>query len=140
MEEIIDTPEYLQAALVKLDACDESREWANGKTYTEAWDSCDNSEWLLWLLAETDNLSPITNELLICRFAREALHLTTDPRVLACIEVREAWIIGKATDEERKAARDAAEAAVDAAGDAARIDVKAKQCNIIRELCPRPIL
>ena len=117
------------AFLCKINACQEARNWANGMDYDTAWNTCHNPGWLLFLLDAVAPLSAINNELLICAFAREVLHLTTDPRVLACIETREAWAAGTATDEERAAAGAAAWAAA-----------RAKQCAIIRELIPQPIL
>jgi len=100
-----------QTALRKLGACAPARTWAKGKDYATAWQECQNPDWLLWLLAETSNLSPRTNELLACRFAREVVHLNTDPRVLACLETRARWARGEASDSERASARAAAWAA-----------------------------
>lgn len=98
----------LQAALRKLGACEPARTWARRKDYATAWQECRNPEWLLWLLEETNSLSPRANELLVCRFAREVVHLNTDPRVLACIETRERWARGEASDGERESALDSA--------------------------------
>ena len=170
-------------ALLGMNACSEAREWADGKDYATAWDTCSNSDWMFFLIGATAPLPEMVNEQLICRFARQVVHLTDDPRVLACIEVREAWIRGEVSNEVRAAARDAARdagwaawstagyaggsaarsAARSAAGEAARSAawaaaraaaraaalgaalgardaISAVQCDIIRELVPRPLL
>ena len=140
-----DTPETLQTALKALGACADAREWAAGKTYAEAWAQCTNPKWLLWLLQSSDHLPAKTNEALACRFARMVLHLNADPRVLDCIEAREAWIRGEATDEQRAAASaaawDAASAAASAAArDAASAAAWDAQCEIIRGICSPPTI
>ena len=111
-----------QRWLHQHDACQEARTWAAGKDFATAWATCDRGDWLLWLLDCLPPLDAKLNEALVCRFAREVVHLTSDPRVLACIEVREAWIRGEATDAARAAAGAAAWAAARAAAarDAAR--------------------
>lgn len=114
------TVDQFATLLEKLDACQEARDWAKGKDLATAWTSCHQGDWLLWLLDHAAPLNPITNELLVCRFAREVQHVNPDPRVLACIETREAWARGEVSDEVRAAARDAAEDAIhDAIGDGA---------------------
>ena len=161
--------EQFAAALRGMGACDEALEWAHGMDYNTAWSTCGIPDWMLFLIGKAAPLTSIVNELLVCRFAREVVYLTADPRVLACIEVREAWARGEATDEERGAAIDAARsttratawaatraatraAAVDAAGAAAGdaagaaagaaawATARAKQCDIIRELVAQPEL
>ena len=111
--------EQFSAALHDMKACDEARKWVEGLDYNTAWKTCGNPGWMFFLIKKVAPFTVIVNELLVCRFAREVVHLTDDPRVLACIEVREAWVLGKATDEERAAARGAARgAAWDASEDA----------------------
>lgn len=105
------------AVLCKINACQEAREWTKDKDYNTAWNTCQKPAWMFFLINVAAPLTEINDELLSCRFAREVLHLNPDPRVLACIEVREAWARGEATYEERKAAIATAE---DAVNDAAR--------------------
>lgn len=106
------------ATLLKnMNACRKTRKWAKGKDLVTFWTTCHQGDWMFFLLYFATPLDPITNELLACRFAREVQHLNPDPRVLACIETREAWARGEVSDEVRDAARDAA---WDAATDAAR--------------------
>lgn len=116
------------AALRGMEACHDARKWAEGLDYNTAWSTCHNPGWLFFLIEKVIPLTLEVNDLLVCRFAREVVYLTADPRVLACIETREAWARGEATDDERSAAIDAAwdavqvdtdSAASDAASDAA---------------------
>ena len=177
--------EQFATALHGMNACHDARKWAEGLDYNTAWKTCGNPDWMFFLIDRIEPLTSIVNELLICRFAREVVYLTDDPRVLACIEVREAWVRGEATDKERVTAIDAAESAAwaaagvtawaaarAAAGDAAwaaagsaveysewaaawdtawaavgdtawaavGAAVRAKQCDIIRELVAQPEL
>ena len=99
--------EQFALALGKINACSEAREWADGLGYDTAWNTCQNPGWMFFLIYKITPLTPIQNELLICRFAREVVHLADDPRVLACIETREAWIRGEVSDEVRNDAIDA---------------------------------
>ena len=36
--------------LVKLEACEDAREWARGKTLAQAWRECVRADWMCWLL------------------------------------------------------------------------------------------
>lgn len=105
------------AVLDKINACQEAREWTKDKDYNTAWNTCQKPAWMFFLINAVVPLTEINDELLVCRFAREVLHLNPDPRVLACIEVREAWARGEVTDAQRKAVIATAE---DAVRDAAR--------------------
>ena len=68
--------------------------------------------------------------------ARHVEHLMTDPRSLAALDVAERYAKGMATDEELRAARDAAgDAARDAAGDAAGAAAEAAQKQKLIEVC-----
>lgn len=91
--------------LEKIDACQEGMDWAKGKDYATAWATCDRGDWMLQMIDDIAPLDAKINELLVCRFARQVVHLNDDPHVLACIEVREAWARGAATGMERAIAR-----------------------------------
>ena len=56
--------------------------------------------------------------------ARQVQHMMTDPRSIAALDVAERHANGNATDEELTAAREAARAAVAAAGEAAAAEAK----------------
>ena len=107
------TAPQFAAALREISACQGALEWSAGMDYNTAWNTCQNPRWLLFLLDAVAPLTAINNERLVCAFAREVLHLTTDPRVLACIETREAWANGTATRQERAAAIAAVREAAD---------------------------
>jgi hypothetical protein len=40
--------------LEKLGACSESLKWVKGKTIEQAWKTCQKSEWMIWILTQTD--------------------------------------------------------------------------------------
>ena len=193
------SPVEFANALGKLNLRPKNQIWCEKMDYKTAWWTCQNPAWLILLIEATSHLNPIANELVVCQLAREVVHLNADPRVLACIETREAWARGEASYGKRCAAMaaamgsakaafgvaldvalDAAPAAIwaaravagvsmwdtardsaratewAAAGDspwdapwdaataaataAARSTMEAKQCKIIHELIPQPVL
>jgi hypothetical protein len=99
--------------LVKIDACPDSLKWVKNKTIEEAWKTCKNPEWMLWILAKTglDLIDPL------CDMAERVLHLVPEDRQLACI-----WAISaarrRANEDELNAAAYAAETAAETATDA----------------------
>ncbi len=103
--------------LVKIDACPDSLKWVKNKTIEEAWKTCKNPEWMLWVLAKTglDLIDPL------CDMAERVLHLVPEESQLACI-----WAISaarrRANEDELDAAATAAEAIADAEGEAATED------------------
>ncbi len=40
--------------LVKLRACHEARQWVENKSLEEAWLTCEKSEWMIWVLMQTN--------------------------------------------------------------------------------------
>jgi hypothetical protein len=72
----------------------------------------------LWCLRAEPQHSAIWR-LLAVHYARQVQHLMTDPRSLAALDVAERHAHGQATDDDLRAARDAAEAAAGAASWAA---------------------
>jgi len=66
--------------LEKLKACPESLEWVKGKTIEEAWETCKNSKWMIWVLTQTDLdlIDPI------CDMAESVLHLVPEDNRLVC--------------------------------------------------------
>ncbi len=80
--------------LEKVGACQESLEWVKDKTIKQAWETCEKSNWMLWILSKTglDLVDPI------CDMAEEVLHLVTEDSKLACI-----WAISAAR---RRASKD----------------------------------
>jgi hypothetical protein len=97
------------AYLKSLHACEVACEWA--ETYADiqaAWDACERSDWMLWLLAKTADRKLVVSMACLC--ARTALVHVPDgeSRPLKAIITAEAWTRGEATIEEVRAARDAA--------------------------------
>jgi hypothetical protein len=105
--------------LHKLNVCKEALEWAAGfPSFEEAWNHCKRGDWMLWLLAKLEvDRKALT--LAACACVRLALPYTTDGRVLASIEMAEAWARGDASIEEVRSAATAAFAAALAAFDVA---------------------
>jgi len=109
--------------LRKHGACMDAVEWLGMRRAPKAaWDACERGDWLLWIAARLG----VKREIVVfaaCQCARLALKYTKDPRVLNCIETTEAWTRGKASIEDVRrdraaadaAAADAAYAAADAA-------------------------
>ena len=97
-------------------ACTDAKQWASGYADAdEAWAACQRGDWMLWYAARAG----ADRRLLVraaCACARLALPHTSDPRVLAAIEVAESWARGEATrDQVRSAASAASADAADAA-------------------------
>jgi len=63
--------EYLK----KLGACKADIEWVGHKTRQEAWNDCQEPDWMLWLIGEEKLLDNRQLRLLAADFAEEALPL-----------------------------------------------------------------
>ncbi len=89
--------------LKNLNVCDESLEWVGNKSLEQAWKTCKDSDWMIWILTKTD--LDLTDP--ICDIAERVLHLVPGDRQLACI-----WAISAAR---RRASIDELDAAFSAA-------------------------
>jgi hypothetical protein len=135
-------------------------------TLEAAWDTCVRSDWMLWLDARLDLLTPRQRAEFACRCVRETpagegtvWDLLTDDRSRRAVETAEAFMRGEATEEElreaAKAAAWAAARATAAARGAARAAwetawatweaeatswdaAQALQCRLLREIAPNP--
>jgi len=114
--------------LTKMNACKEAKVWADrwaaSGTNKTAWEACNRSDWMIWLLERTtiDQNDPRLR-LMTCDFAEVVLHLVPndEDRPRRAIKVARMFAVGEATREELAAAWDAAWAAARAAArDAAR--------------------
>jgi len=114
------TPEGFMDLLRGLGACWEAKEWADGKTLRESWNTCERGDWMLWLAARVgaDRKRLV---LAACACARLSLKYVSpgEDRPRVAIETAEKWAHGEATIEEVKAAAAAYAAAADAAAYAA---------------------
>jgi hypothetical protein len=95
-------------------------------TLEAAWDTCARADWMLWLDARLDLLTPRQRAEFACRCVRETpagegtvWGLLTDDRSRRAVETAEAFMRGEATEEELREAAKAAKAAERAAGAAA---------------------
>jgi len=135
----------LDNLLVRLDACEEAREWAKTqKNLVEAWQNCKRSDWMIWLIGRStvDRNDPKLR-LMACDFAEAVLHLVPagETRPAEAIRVARLFAAGQASREDMAAARAAARAAAwDAAGAAARAAAwdaaRDAQSDIIRKYYP----
>jgi hypothetical protein len=108
--------------LVSLGACEDAREWAKGKSFADVWNTCERSDWLLWLLAKMkDKPGWATHKQIVsaaCDCAELSLKYVEvgEERPRVAIETARKWVRGEATLEEvKKAARKADRAAYAAA-------------------------
>jgi len=102
--------------LTELGACPEAVKWAGRKTPKKAWETCKQSDWLLWIAGKLN----VDRKLLVlaaCGCARTALKYIPagEDRPRIAIETAEAWTRGEATIEQVRTAAYAAYAAADAA-------------------------
>jgi len=89
----------MKQLLIKLNACLEAREWAEGKTIEQIVEQCHRGDWLLWLAHRVDiGLQPLTLAKGHC--ANTVRHLMEDERSVKAIDVAIAFGEGKATSEE----------------------------------------
>ena len=105
--------------LLKLDACQEARDWAADKSWEEVYNTCHRGDWLLWLFKNTN-----PNDLQLLTLAKghcanTVRHLMEDERSLQAVDAAIAFGEGKISREELDAAAAAAYAAASAAASAA---------------------
>ena len=105
-----------------IDACSPAIEWVGNRALRQAWDECENPEWLLWLIghrAKTQR-QRIAIVRTACAIARRVLHLIPagEDRPRLAIEAAERWC-KEPTEVNRRAAEAAAWAAAVAAAEAA---------------------
>ena len=103
--------------LKELNACEEALEWADGKTWEECYNTCARGDWLAWLF---EKLHPGDKRRYIIagRCALTVEHLMKDESIAACDTVIK-YGRGEASEEDLRAAREAAWAAAWAAAAAA---------------------
>jgi len=119
-EEAVDAVK-MQKLLRDLGACSDAREWAKGKSLAEIWAQCGRADWLLWLIGRMEGKKGWPDRkaivLVACDCAELALPYVKagEDRPRIAIETARAWVRGEASIEEVRKARDAADAAADAA-------------------------
>jgi hypothetical protein len=56
--------------LKDLNACKPAIKWVGNKTPQEAWETCEKSDWMFWLLKEIGYENNKTLRLMACSFTR----------------------------------------------------------------------
>src|SRR5574340_86155 len=111
-----------------LEPCEEAADWLELQPDPQtAWQTCHQSDWMVWLLNELNYSDERVLRLYACWCARETpladgrrvWDLMTDERSRAAVEVAERFATGEATLKELRAASDAAWSAARAAAGAA---------------------
>lgn len=101
--------------LNELNACRGAKQWASGKTLSQAWSECHRADWMLWLLGRSSINKKIIATIAV-EFAETCVHNAKDyPAVAECITTVKKYLSGQATQEELAAARSAALAAAEVA-------------------------
>jgi len=119
--------------LLKLNACNNAKEWAENKSWEEIYNTCHRGDWLLWLFKRTnpDDLQLITLAKGHC--ANTIRHLMKDERSLKAVDAAIAFGEGKITKDELDAAyATAADADAYAAAAAAS---KAENQQLTADIC-----
>jgi len=89
----------IQQFLKQENACHPALEWAKGKTFPQIWDTCDSSEWMIWLLKHLGFPARTFQELSIL-FAESVVHLMPDESKQAIADLRR-WLNGEQVDLEK---------------------------------------
>ena len=97
--------------LIKLNACQDAKDWAADKSWKEIYQTCHRGDWLLWLFQKTN-----PNDLQLLTLAKghcanTVRHLMKDERSIKAVDVAIAFGEGKASREELDSAASAAYAA-----------------------------
>ncbi len=102
-----------------LGACQDAREWAEGKSWKEVYDSCHRGDWLLWLYVRSKdyNFQKVTLAKGLC--ANTIRHLLKDERSIKGVDAAIAFGKGEISIDELDASVVAALAASGRAADAA---------------------
>ena len=96
--------------LIKLDACEEAKDWAADKSWKEIYETCHRGDWLLWLFQKTN-----PNDLQLLTLAKghcanTVRHLMKDERSIKAVDVAIAFGEGKSSREELDSSASAAAA------------------------------
>jgi len=117
----------IQQFLKDNDACQPAQDWAKDKSLQEIWDTCDQPNWLIWLLKKLEFKTRTFQELGIM-FAESVTNLMRDERSKEAVLDLRRWLNGQQVDlmmvkRSARAARaaDAADAAYAAAYAAAGV-------------------
>ena len=121
----------------KHKACSEAIEWIkenNIQTMHEAWEKCERSDWMLWVMDELDYGTDKQLRLFAVWDARQTFTKDTDKRSIEACDVAEKFANGQATREELSAAGSAARSAAESAAWSAR----SAQATQLRKMFKNP--
>lgn len=93
----------MKELLISLQACGDAREWAEGKTWQEIYDTCYRGDWLLWLFYHTNGDRKLLT-LAKGHCANTVRHLMKDERSKKAVDAAIAYGNGEITKEELAAA------------------------------------
>ena len=142
--------------LISLGACNEAKEWAEGKSWQEVYDTCHRGDWLLWLYRRSKGYDFQKLKLAKGLCANTVRHLMKDNRSIKAVDAAISFGRGEINIDELNAAAAAADAAyaayaaaaaaadvayaayaaAAAAADAARKENQQKTADIVREVLP----
>jgi len=90
--------------LIKLNACQEAKDWVGNKTWEEAYETCPRGDWMLWLFSKTNpkDLQRLTLAKGHC--ANTVRHLMKDERSINAVDAAISYGEGKSTIEVLNAA------------------------------------
>jgi len=100
--------------LIKLNACQEAKEWVENKTWAEAYETCPRGDWMLWLFSKTnpEDLQRLTLAKGHC--ANTVRYLMKDERSINAVDAAISYGEGKSTIEVLNAAAYSASASASA--------------------------
>lgn len=89
--------------LESLGACNEAKDWANGKSWQEVYDTCHRGDWLLWLYRRSKDydFQKLTLAKGLC--ANTVRHLIKDERSLKAVDATIAFGKGEISIEDLNA-------------------------------------
>jgi len=94
----------MKVLLIKLNACQEAKDWVGNKTWVEAYETCPRGDWVLWLFSKTNpkDLQRLTLAKGHC--ANTVRHLMKDQRSINAVDAAISYGEGKVTIEVLNAA------------------------------------
>ena len=94
-------------------ACRDGVKWAseNCETLQDAWDKA-KPEWVVWLATQPGVLTERELHEFGLWCAEQVRHLMTDPRSIAALDAKRAWLDGEISDEQLKEVKRAAQTAL----------------------------
>src|ERR1035437_4343769 len=90
-----------QLSKENLDACNDAKVWAKGKSWEEIYNTCHRGDWLLWLFSKTNRVSHF-NLLVLAKghCANTVRHLMKSERSTKAVDAAILFGEGKITREE----------------------------------------